>query len=117
MDDNDYIRAAVELADGFGLKDRQYFFCDLFSVTLLATLQSHPIQPFLDALAAQLRKQAQFDPHITFHISVNDSASYVEMLVWNPNGDEEAQPLQFVAQETDEAIAFIKVIVDSKVLK
>ena len=70
----------------------------------------------LAALAAQLRKQAQSNPHIVFKISVIDSASYVEMLIYNPNGDEEAQPLRFVSHETDEAIAFIKAIVDSKVL-
>ena len=57
MNDQDAIWAGVELADGFDLKDRQYFFCDRFGVALLTTLQSHPIELFLDALAAQLVRQ------------------------------------------------------------
>lgn len=72
---------------------------------------------WLDALAAQIRKQAQSNPHIVFNISVVDSASYVEMLIYNPNGDEEAKPLRFVANETEESMAFIKTVVDSTVLQ
>jgi len=70
-----------------------------------------------DALAARLREQAQSNPHIVFHINVIDSASYVEMLIYNPNGDEEAKPLRFVGHETEESMAFIKVIMDSQILE
>jgi len=75
-----------------------------------------PEQVFVDALAAQLRKQAQANPHITFKITVVDSASYVTMYIYNPGGDEEAEPGLFNANETDEAMAFFKVIIDSGVL-
>ncbi len=115
MDNRDIIRKAVELADGWS-----------FNMTGDINVRNlggywwrngNLEQPLLNALAAQLREQAQSNPYITFNISVIDSACYVEMFIYNPNGDEEAQPLRFVAHEVDESMAFFKVIVDSQVLK
>lgn len=116
MNDQDYIRAGVELADGWELggQKREVMPPDFNGVFSYVDDLG---QVLTDALAAQLRKQAQSDPHIVFKISVADSASYVEMIIYNPNGDEESEPLRFVANETDEAMAFIKLIVDSKVLE
>jgi len=116
---DDYIRKAVELADYFDHDED----CDCFDLFVDGSIEyssgsaKHEVpQFFLDALAAQLRKQAQSDPHIVFNISVVDSASFVEMIIYNPNGNEEAKPLRFVANETDEAMAFLKTIVNSDVL-
>ena len=107
MDTSDYIRKAVELADANFPWDHYRTRTDDYELT----------QVELDALAAQLRRQVQFGPHIVFNISVVDSASYVEMLIYNPDGDEEAEPLRFVANEIEESMAFAKVIVDSGVLE
>lgn len=112
MNNQDYIRKAVELADGWELIGTS-----VICSPAMTYVDGFTIPECLDALAAQLRKQAQADPHITFVVSVVDSASFIEMLIFNPNGDEEAEPLSFVANETDEAMAFIKVTVDSKVLE
>lgn len=117
MDDQDYIRKAVELADGWELTPLEVIILPPINRCRRYTGIEHPEQPVLGALAAQLRGQAQANPHIVFKISVVDSASFVEMLIYNPNGDEEADPLRFVANETDEAMAFFKVIVESTVLQ
>lgn len=116
MNNQNYIRKAIVLSDGWRIirASKEVYVQSPFT-GLSKIEQLH--QGEKDALAAQLRKQAQSDPHIVFKISVVDSASYVEMIIYNPNGDEEAKPLRFVANETDEAIAFINVIVDSKVLE
>ena len=121
MADQDTLRAGIELADGFSVAGVAGLFLHMdvkdeeFPYHIHTSLDS-PAKFFIDALAAQLRKQAQSDPHIAFNISVVDSAAYVEMLIYCPNGDEEAQPLRFVGHELEESIAFIKAIVDSKVL-
>ena len=119
MNDQDYIRKAVELADrwridGFGLTIQGQTALESDGRYTLMHLEQ--CEYLLDALAAQLREQAQSNPHIVFKISVVDSASFVEMLIYNPNGDEEAKPLRFVANETEEAMAFIKTIVDSETI-
>jgi len=107
----EYIRAAVELADGWTISGSVAF--PPSSVEIGMSLHNTSTW-ILDALAAQLRRQCGVD--ITFRISVVDSASYVTMKIFNPGGDEEAEPLTFLGHETDEALAFIKAIVDSKVL-
>ncbi len=117
---SDYIRRAVELARWQTIRLGNQRVCVFIPTDDSKTV--HQIgyldqQYVFDVLAAHLRKQAQSDPHIVFKISVVDSASYVEMIIYNPNGDEEADPLLFVANETDEAMAFLKVIVDSEVLR
>jgi hypothetical protein len=108
MNDQNYIRKAIVLAEDVWPWD--YWKTTNEKLTNLRQFD-------LNALAAQLRMQVQSDPHTVFKISVVDSASYVEMIIYNPNGDEESEPLWFVANETEEAIAFFKVIVDSKVLE
>jgi hypothetical protein len=110
---------AVELADGWAIADGKglatagTIHCPLGTVFGIASLtDAHK-----DALAAQLRKQTQANPHIAFEIVVIDSAAYVTMIIYNPNDDEEATPLRFVAHELEEATAFIRAIIDSGVLK
>lgn len=115
MGDRDYIRKGVELADGWSFDAAGNI--NVRDLGGYWWRNGNLGQPMLNALAAQLRLQAQSDPHIVFNISVVDSASYVEMHVYNPNGDEEAQPLRFIAHETDESMAFFKVIIDSKILE
>lgn len=121
LNDKDYIRKAVKLAGWqttkLGNQRVAVFIPTPDNVTHVLRIGYLDEQHVQDALAAQLRKQAQADPHITFKIIVIDSASYVTMTIYNPDGDEEAIPLKFVAHETEEAIAFIKVIVDSRILK
>lgn len=124
MTDPDYIRKGTELADGFTWNDLRELGSHHSWIGIVkekeepANTWFHYEDPIIrNALAAQLRLQAQSNPHIVFNISVVDSASFVEMLIYNPNGDEEAQPLRFVANETEESMACIKVIVDSGELK
>ncbi len=114
MFDIETVKAGVELADGWDIYTSIGGLEGLRCGSVYGAMD-HPAMH--DALAAQLRKQAQSNPHIVFNISVVDSASFVEMLIYNPNGDDEAQPLRFVANEMEESMACIKVIVDSKVLK
>lgn len=117
MNDQDYIRKAVELADNFNLGNCDTWWIREPTHASVYVYCKWPTHWFLAALAAQLRLQAQADPHIVFEIAVVDFGSYVTMIIYNPDGDEEVTPLRFVANETREAMAFIKAIVDSKVLE
>ena len=119
--DSEYIRKAVEVAEGWKLHGRQETGHGYRLPDRIETMEGYGGSvdsrgEIIDALAAQLRLQAQWDPHITFKISVIDSMSYVEMMIYNPHGDEEAEPLRFVGHEENEAMAFIKPIIDSDVL-
>lgn len=118
MNNQDYRRMAVDLADGWEWESKS---AEPMIKSPMRGWQWYSDikrrRGYFDALAAQLREQAQSNPHIFFGIKVVDSASYVEMAIYNPNGDEEVQPLLFVANETEEALAFFKVIVDSGVLQ
>lgn len=110
-----YIRKAVELADGFGAQGVEYVLRDRFGVALLTTLQSNPIQPFLDALAAQLVRQVDAT-HVAGH--VNPIATYA-VHVKPQSSKIHGYSLSYVAvsDDNDRTLNTIKAIVDSKVLE
>ena len=118
--DTDYIREAVELAEGFTLQ--KWHFGEMLKIGSYVVLSNHkqPLdfsilpQWFKDALAAQLVRQVDALPDTTDWddlISMNDCSGF---FVWTVEGIEDALPPTYDQGRT---INTIRNIVDSGVLK
>ncbi len=108
MDDQDYIRKAVELADGWQYDEIGH--TGIYKIFLPDTMNiwvSFDYQPALDAIAAQLVRQVEDIDSAWLDIS---SCGYVSIFVGD--GDEEVAT-QF---GDDRTMNTIKAIVDSAVL-
>lgn len=105
MNDQDYIKVAVELADGWALQRNergvQYVLGPHFSMIMHF---NHPIDWVLDALAAQLVRQV--DNQIGSWIEVSPTLTRA----YGNHGDHKTEG-------PDRTMNTIKAIVDSRVLK
>ena len=112
MNDNDYIRKAVEMANGFEIShpdDKRletYYFPTGMGHKVR---KGHAPQIFLDALAAQLVRQVESPYYVA--MTLHHSAV---MKIASLRQDSE---ISFVENEFEWAMNTIKVIIDSKVLK
>jgi len=106
MNDQEYIRKAVELADGFNMDEQAIVIHEWSDFCFI----DDPSQHVLDALAAQLVRQ------------VDARAKGVEVEVFDGFARiDSAPPRQYeriaIAEGPDRTMNTIKVIVDSKVLE
>jgi len=99
-DDNEYIKAAVELAD--------FFSWDEWIEARNNNLLTHSGQKFLDALAAQLVRQVD-DPYAVWQFPIGVSVSSKDV--------EDARLEIAMVDGPDRTMNTIKVIVDSGVLR
>lgn len=107
MTDNEYIKAAVELADGWRLTGRSstFFYCPTRDGRPLAEIH----QIHLDALAAQLVRQIDskgIDAGIVF-------SSFGNVMVF----DRKSKRAETFSDNPDRTMNTLKCIVDSGVLK
>jgi len=111
MDDRDYIRKAVELADGFDCYDDGLGLVITYAAWQANINNSAYNKAILDALAAQLVRQVdETDYGITF-----DGTDQPETIVW---GSHLFTPIvKSCSFGPDRTMNTIKAIVDSKVLE
>lgn len=109
MNDQDYIREAAELADGWSIV-LQMWGWDVVGPDPLAAYEScEPIpQPITDALAAQLVRQVDEMAETFFYFSPTGAAFVYTSLEDKPAG---------ASRDLDRSMNTIRCIVDSGVLK
>lgn len=105
MNNQDYIRAGVELADGFQLADEGVFFSLPYG-GFVPPVKNCP-QQYLDALAAQLVRQVDTVAGIEFDVTSRSSS------MWSPVEDEFGN----CKIGDDRTMNTIKAIVNSRVLE
>ena len=100
MTDEDYIKQAIELADGWSISEGRFFVPPFFNLSTEQLQQSD-----LDALAAQLVRQV-------------DALGYVEILIFACGTEVRLSGQEHVARiASGRTMNTIKAIVDSGVLK
>ena len=111
MNNQDYIRKAVELADGWNEVGDHFHAVHIPDLGDCAVHHGIPSQWMVDALAAQLVRQVDA---LTTHHVVSRSG---EVRVIKFDADEDEASTKGSAYGTDRTMNTIKAIVDSKILE
>lgn len=107
MNDQEYIRKAVELADGFEYRAAN----DYYYINHEAICRGAPKRYFMNALAAQLARQA----HALDNVSVTLYGTGLAEVVRFTDG--EGEEILALCETVDRNMSIIRAIVDSKVLE